>query len=72
MIVCADSRSWIMLSYMGRRPIYLFGIITEAFCLLPIGIIGCLNANAAMLNALGALLTLINFIFHFSLGPVCE
>lgn len=57
---------------MGRRPIYLTGILTEAFCLLPIGVIGCIsNPNAAMLNTLGAMLTLINFIFHFSLGPVC-
>ncbi|WRT64889.1 uncharacterized protein IL334_001825 [Kwoniella shivajii] len=63
--------SWIFLGYFGRRPIYLSGLITEAACLLPIGILGCITPTTASLKATGGFMIMINLIFHFSLGPVC-
>ncbi|WWD22917.1 hypothetical protein CI109_107412 [Kwoniella shandongensis] len=63
--------SWVFLGYFGRRPIYLAGILTEAACLLPIGVLGCIKATPPTLRATGAFMIMINLIFHFSLGPVC-
>ncbi|WWC59367.1 uncharacterized protein I303_101919 [Kwoniella dejecticola CBS 10117] len=63
--------SWIFLGYFGRRPIYLSGLVTEACCLLPIGILGFVTKTNATLKLTGALMIMINLIFHFSLGPVC-
>ncbi|WWC87014.1 uncharacterized protein L201_001897 [Kwoniella dendrophila CBS 6074] len=63
--------SWIFLGYFGRRPIYLSGLLSEALCLLPIGILGCIVKTDSSLKATGGLMIMINLIFHFSLGPVC-
>ncbi|WRT69905.1 uncharacterized protein IL334_006896 [Kwoniella shivajii] len=63
--------SWVALGWIGRRPIYLLGIGLEACCLLPIGILGAITQTDARLNAMGALMIIINLLFHFSLGPVC-
>ncbi|WVQ69130.1 uncharacterized protein L199_007345 [Kwoniella botswanensis] len=63
--------SWIFLGYFGRRPIYLSGLLSEAACLLPIGILGFVEKSNASLKATGGLMIMINLIFHFSLGPVC-
>lgn len=65
-------RSWVFLSWFGRRDIYLAGIVLEACCLLPIGVLGLIAPTDAILKSLGGLLTMINLIFHFSLGPVCR
>jgi SP family general alpha glucoside:H+ symporter-like MFS transporter len=63
--------SWVLLRYMGRRPIYLYGTLSIILLNLPIGILGCLPSTTPRLMAIGSLMTLINFAFHFSLGPVC-
>ncbi|OCF40903.1 hypothetical protein I317_05261 [Kwoniella heveanensis CBS 569] len=63
--------SWIFLGYFGRRSIYLAGLLSEAACLLPIGILGTIAKTNARLKATGGLMIMINLIFHFSLGPVC-
>ncbi|OCF32008.1 hypothetical protein I317_06706 [Kwoniella heveanensis CBS 569] len=63
--------SWVALGYTGRRPIYIAGIALEACCLLPIGILGTVSQTNARLTAMGALMIVINLLFHFSLGPVC-
>ncbi|OCF78039.1 hypothetical protein I204_02045 [Kwoniella mangroviensis CBS 8886] len=63
--------SWVALGWTGRRPIYMTGIALEACCLLPIGILGTIPQTNARLNAMGALMIIINLLFHFSLGPVC-
>ncbi|KAK6903858.1 hypothetical protein I203_107366 [Kwoniella mangroviensis CBS 8507] len=63
--------SWIFLGYFGRRSIYLSGLISEAACLLPIGILGFVEKSDASRKATGGLMIMINLIFHFSLGPVC-
>ncbi|WWC73879.1 uncharacterized protein I206_107851 [Kwoniella pini CBS 10737] len=63
--------SWVALRYTGRRKIYITGIALEACCLLPIGILGTVAQTNARLNAMGALMIIINLLFHFSLGPVC-
>lgn len=57
---------------MGRRWLYLWGLISEGLFLLPIGIMGCFDVGATGARAIGALMVLINLFEHFSIGPVCE
>ncbi|GFZ49878.1 hypothetical protein JCM24511_07281 [Saitozyma sp. JCM 24511] len=63
--------SWILLPRVGRRWLYIDGLISEAICLLPIGILGCIDTGAAGARAIGALTVMINLLEHFSIGPVC-
>jgi SP family general alpha glucoside:H+ symporter-like MFS transporter len=63
--------AWVMMRFMGRRSIYLQGILTIVFLNLLIGIIGCIKQSKNTALGLGILMTLINFVFHYSLGPVC-
>ncbi|RSH93062.1 hypothetical protein EHS25_007415 [Saitozyma podzolica] len=62
--------SWILLPRVGRRWLYIDGLISEAVCLLPIGILGCIDTGAAGARAIGALTVMINLLEHFAIGPV--
>lgn len=63
--------SWWLLRWVGRRPIYLHGVFWTIVCNLIIGILGFVKQSTAVLQTVGALMTIVNFIFHCSLGPVC-
>lgn len=63
--------SWGLLSWFGRRPIYIYGIVSIIISNLIIGILGASSDSSAVAYAAGGLMTWINFAFHFSLGPVC-
>ncbi|CAI7650402.1 unnamed protein product [Penicillium bialowiezense] len=40
--------SWFVMNYIGRRPLLLTGIISNALCLMSVGIAGCFTTTAAM------------------------
>jgi SP family general alpha glucoside:H+ symporter-like MFS transporter len=63
--------SWVLLRYFGRRPIYIWGIVSIIVSNAIIGILGVTSQTQSVAYAAGALMTWINFAFHFSLGPVC-
>ena len=63
--------SWVLLRYYGRRPIYIWGIISIIVANVIIGVLGAASDSSAVAYAAGGLMTWINFAFHFSLGPVC-
>ncbi|GFZ44894.1 hypothetical protein JCM24511_02620 [Saitozyma sp. JCM 24511] len=63
--------SWVLLRYMGRRPIYVWGIMSIVILNMLIGILGCLKQTTQTAMGLGVLMTLVNFSFHCNLGPVC-
>jgi SP family general alpha glucoside:H+ symporter-like MFS transporter len=60
--------SWVLLRYMGRRPIYVWGIMSIVILNMLIGILGCLKQTTQTAMGLGVLMTLVNFSFHCNLG----
>lgn len=63
--------SWVLLRYMGRRKIYVYGILSIVLPNFLIGILGVVKKTKNTSLGLGVLMTLINFIYHANLGPVC-
>ena len=63
--------SWGLLRVLGRRPIYNYGTMSIILMNLIIGIMGCIPQTPGVSVGIGSLMALINFAFHFSLGPVC-
>ena len=63
--------SWGLLRIMGRRPIYNMGVAMIIILNMLIGIMGCIKQEKNLSSAIGGLMALVNFVFHFSLGPVC-
>lgn len=62
--------SWFLMSYVGRRNIYLYG--TGALCILLfiIGMIGIVHSKAASW-AVGSMLLVFAFTYDLTVGPVC-
>ncbi|ORY20871.1 trehalose transport-related protein [Naematelia encephala] len=69
--ILAVGCSWVLLRYVGRRPIYVWGIMSIVILNLLIGILGVVKQTTGTSMGLGVLMTLVNFAFHLHLGPVC-
>ncbi|KAL6230992.1 hypothetical protein BDW75DRAFT_244323 [Aspergillus navahoensis] len=63
--------SWFLLSYLGRRTMYLFGCCSLAIVLFAIGAVDLAPRQAAATWAQCALMLLCTFIYDLSLGPFC-
>lgn len=68
--------SWFLLSYIGRRTMYLFGCCSLAVALFAIGAVdlaprGNESTRVAATWAQCALMLLCTFIYDLSLGPFC-
>jgi SP family general alpha glucoside:H+ symporter-like MFS transporter len=63
--------SWIFLRYVGRRKIYIGGLLNVIVCNFIIGVIGFTADSTSSSYALGGLMTWISFAFSASMGPVC-
>jgi SP family general alpha glucoside:H+ symporter-like MFS transporter len=63
--------SWVLLRYIGRRKIYVYGILSIVVPNFIIGILGVVKKTKNTSLGLGVLMTIINFVFHANLGPVC-
>ncbi|ORX37003.1 general substrate transporter [Kockovaella imperatae] len=63
--------SWVLIRYFGRRTLYLSGLVIIAVCNLIIATLGFTTEGTASLNAIGALMVIIQFTFCATLGPVC-
>ncbi|KFX87085.1 hypothetical protein V490_08563 [Pseudogymnoascus sp. VKM F-3557] len=62
--------SWFLMSYMGRRTIYVYGLAILTTLLLLIGLTSLSNSTAASW-AIGSLLLAFTFIYDATIGPVC-
>jgi SP family general alpha glucoside:H+ symporter-like MFS transporter len=64
--------SWFMMSYVGRRKIYLFGTTALAVILFIIGMIGVSpKGDKGASWAVGAMLLVFAFTYDGTVGPVC-
>lgn len=55
---------------VGRRPLLLGGQASLILCLVLVGVLGCIPATSGVNRGLGALLAVINLVYHITLGPV--
>lgn len=63
--------AWFLLPHMGRRTIYLVGLICLAVCLIIVGILGTVRTGTAIAWAVGSVLLVYTFFYDVSVGPVC-
>ncbi|CAK7218455.1 hypothetical protein SBRCBS47491_003516 [Sporothrix bragantina] len=65
--------SWVLLSFLGRRSLYVLGLVLLDVVLLAIGIIAVAtpSGSTAASWAIGSLLLLFTAIYDMFIGPVC-
>lgn len=63
--------SWFLLRHVGRRRLYLGGLLAMLITLLVIGGVGVAPTSRGQSWALGSLLLVLTFIYHLTIGPVC-
>ncbi|OBT38632.1 hypothetical protein VE00_10997 [Pseudogymnoascus sp. WSF 3629] len=63
--------SWFLLRHVGRRRLYLGGLLTMLITLLAIGGVGVAPTSRGQSWTLGSLLLVLTFIYHLTIGPVC-
>ncbi|KFZ10202.1 hypothetical protein V501_05286 [Pseudogymnoascus sp. VKM F-4519 (FW-2642)] len=63
--------SWFLLRRVGRRRLYLSGLLTMLITLLAIGGVGVAPTSRGQSWTLGSLLLVLTFIYHLTIGPVC-
>ncbi|KAL2826104.1 general substrate transporter [Aspergillus cavernicola] len=63
--------SWTLMTYFGRRTLYVGGLATLFSILLVIGFISIPAASTALSWATGSMLLVYTFIYDSTVGPVC-
>ncbi|KAJ5623057.1 hypothetical protein N7490_011662 [Penicillium lividum] len=64
--------SWWVMTYVGRRRIYLFGTATMCMILFIVGMLGIAPAsNKAVSWAIGSMILVFAFVYDSTVGPVC-
>ncbi|KAJ5902963.1 hypothetical protein N7504_005346 [Penicillium tannophilum] len=63
--------SWFLLSYVGRRTMYLFGCSMLAILLFIIGIVDIVPRQKSTTWAQCGLMLVCTFVYDLSLGPFC-
>jgi SP family general alpha glucoside:H+ symporter-like MFS transporter len=63
--------SWVWMRYLGRRTLYLWGLVGCLVVLLVTGTVACLPETDATSRAIGSLIILMTFIYDSTIGPVC-
>ncbi|KAK3197264.1 hypothetical protein GRF29_1536g1176888 [Pseudopithomyces chartarum] len=64
--------SWWLMPRVGRRTLYVWGLVAMLAILLIIGFLGIAPAgNTSVQWAVGAMLIIFTFIYDASVGPVC-
>lgn len=63
--------SWFLMTYAGRRTIYLWGDVALFFILITIGCLATHQNETSFEWAIGALLLIFTFTYDLSIGPVC-
>ncbi|KAJ5762961.1 hypothetical protein N7533_001642 [Penicillium manginii] len=63
--------AWFLLSYVGRRTVYIFGCSTLAVVLFAIGAVDLAPRQLSTTWAQCGLMLLCTFVYDMSLGPFC-
>lgn len=62
--------SWILTTYFGRRPIYLWGTGFNTVILVALGIAACVPVSNASQNAQASMGLIVSVAFTFAAAPV--
>lgn len=62
--------SWILTTYFGRRPIYIWGTIFNVVMLFALGIAASIGKSTAASNAQASFGLIVSVIFTFAAAPV--
>lgn len=63
--------SWWLMTYVGRRAIYFYGLLTMLCLLLVVGGLGTMPPSAGPSWGIGSILLVYTFVYDFTVGPVC-
>jgi SP family general alpha glucoside:H+ symporter-like MFS transporter len=64
--------AWIAMAYLGRRTLYLIGLVGLDICLLIIGFVSLApSSNKAAPWVTGSVMLIFTFIYDCTIGPVC-
>lgn len=64
--------SWFLMRRIGRRTLYVYGLLTLFVFLMVIGGLGVISReNKGAAWALGSLLMVYTLFYNFTVGPVC-
>jgi SP family general alpha glucoside:H+ symporter-like MFS transporter len=64
--------SWFLMRRIGRRKLYVYGLITLFGFLMVVGGLGVISrSNTGAAWALGSILLIYSLIYNFTVGPVC-
>ncbi|KAJ5613724.1 hypothetical protein N7528_007378 [Penicillium herquei] len=64
--------SWWVMTYVGRRRIYLIGLGTLCIILFIVGMLGIApSSNKAVSWAIGSMILVLAFVYDSTVGPVC-
>lgn len=63
--------AWFLLPTVGRRRLYLFGLIGCLVTLIACGIVSTRPISTAQSWAVGSLIIVLTFIYDMTIGPVC-
>lgn len=66
MVMC----SWVLTSYFGRRPIYLWGSAVNCFLLIMLGVAGSVGHSKAANLAQASLGLIVSVLFTLGAAPV--
>ncbi|KAJ5138881.1 uncharacterized protein N7515_003729 [Penicillium bovifimosum] len=63
--------SWVLMTYFGRRTLYVGGLALLTLVLLVIGFVSIAPSTPAISWATGSMLLVYTFIYDSTVGPVC-
>ncbi|CAG8090836.1 unnamed protein product [Penicillium salamii] len=63
--------SWVLMTYFGRRTLYVGGLMLLSVVLLVIGFVSIAPSTSAISWATGSMLLVYTFVYDSTVGPVC-
>ncbi|KAF3925204.1 hypothetical protein ABW20_dc0103463 [Dactylellina cionopaga] len=67
--ICGTISSWVLMTKVGRRKLYIWGLVGLFFTLVVIGCLGIPKTNMGI--ATGSALLVFTLIYDITVGPVC-
>ncbi|KAK6540243.1 hypothetical protein TWF694_009058 [Orbilia ellipsospora] len=67
--ICGTISSWALMSRVGRRKLYIWGLVGLFIMLMVIGFLGVPKTNTGI--AVGSALLVYTLIYDITVGPVC-
>ncbi|OCT51065.1 Alpha-glucosides permease MPH2 [Cladophialophora carrionii] len=69
--ICAGILAWFGMRHIGRRTLYIAGLVLSLIILVVTGIVGTFKQSDGVSWALGSLIIVLTFVYDFTVGPVC-